>query len=161
VSSSALNKTKLLQKHTHKRHTKQSSSSDKTSLQNAHTQNQSCLFLLKLIVTQQNKSSKKNTHTHTHRKENQNYVPGSLLLSLNQTQESFHFKSEITKLCHICCTHLLPTQCTKKKAMHDEHIFLLLSHDLQNLAFIFSHQAHEAVSGGRKPLLTQVSHIQV
>jgi hypothetical protein len=45
--------------------------------------------------------------------------------------------------------------------MHDEHIFLLLSHDLQNLAFIFSHQAHEAVSGGRKPLLTQVSHIQV
>jgi hypothetical protein len=42
--------------------------------------------------------------------------------------------------------------------MHDEHIFLLLlSHDLQNLAFIFSHQAQEAVSGGRKPLLTQVS----
>jgi hypothetical protein len=44
--------------------------------------------------------------------------------------------------------------------MHDdEHIFLLLSHDLQNLAFIFSHQAHEAVSGGRKPFThSSLSH---
>ncbi len=64
VSSSALNKSKLLRKHT--KHTKQSSSSDKTSLQNTHTQNQSCLFLLKLIVTQQNESSKRHTHTHPH-----------------------------------------------------------------------------------------------
>ncbi len=86
-----------------------------------------------------------NTHTHTHIRENQNYVSGSLLLSLNQTQESFHFKSEIAKLCHICCIHLLPTQCTKKKAMHDEHIFLLLSHDLQNLAFVSSHHPNNLI----------------
>jgi hypothetical protein len=40
---------------------------------------------------------------------------------------------------------LLPTQCTKKKAMHDEHIFLLLSHDLQNLAFVFSHHPNNLI----------------
>jgi hypothetical protein len=61
VSSSALNKTKLLQKHTH---TKQSSSSDKTSLK-THTHKTKAVCFWKLIATQQNKSSKTHTHAHT------------------------------------------------------------------------------------------------
>jgi len=134
-------------KNTHIQNTQNKAHHQTKLVSKTHTHTKPKLFVSVEAYCHSTKRVLQKTHTHTptHKKENQNYVSRSLLLSLNQTQESFHFKSEIAKLCHICCTHLLPTQCTKKKAMHDEHIFLLLSHDLQNLAFVFSRHPNNLI----------------
>ncbi len=107
VSSSALNKTKLLQKHTHKRHTKQSSSSDKTSLQNAHTQNQSCLFLEAYSHSTKQVLQKKHTHTHTHTEKKIKtmflracYYHSTKHKSLSTSNQKL--QSSVTFFAHIC-----------------------------------------------------------
>ncbi len=132
VSSSALNKTKLLQKHT-----KQSSSSNKTSLQNTHTHTKPKLFVSVEAYCHSTKQVLQKKHT---QKRKPKLCFWELVTITQPNTRVFPLQIRNCKSSVIYVgTHLLPTQCTKKKAMHDEHIFLLLRHDLQNLAFVFSH----------------------